>query len=275
MVIDVAIQCFEPDTISHDTRNEISQSIDLSINTMPRGWQIAHRMMICQGNVEEGEMEVFVAASYMKNRWHNREASTPFQKNVMEHASLIEAVRLEAHRMHALVNQYYNCRPYLTHLDMVADTAYRYAHEVCTNQHDILPLMFAAYFHDSIEDARLSYNDVRSEAHIFMDDEQTALAVETVYALTNDKGRSRNERAGDNYYSGIRTTPYAPFVKLCDRMANTTFSFENQSSRSTNMKETYRKEMPHFIESITAHSDDPRLSLPQTMVEDLMNIING
>lgn len=43
---------------------------------------------------------------------------------------------------------------------------------------------------------------------------------ELVYAVTNEKGRNRAERANDKYYEGIRNTEHATFVKLCDRIAN-------------------------------------------------------
>ena len=44
-----------------------------------------------------------------------------------------------------------------------------------------------------------------------------------MYALTNEKGRTRAERAGVKYYEGIRAVPYAPMVKLADRMATPTW----------------------------------------------------
>ena len=79
-------------------------------------------------------------------------------------------------------------------------------------------MFFGAYYHDSIEDARLTYNDVIRIAKRWMDDEQALIATEIVYALTNDKGRTRAERAGEKYYQGIRETAFAPFVKLSDRL---------------------------------------------------------
>jgi hypothetical protein len=45
-------------------------------------------------------------------------------------------------------------------------------------------------------------------------------AADIIYAVTNDKGKNRKERAGVKYYEGIRKTPGAVFVKLCDRIAN-------------------------------------------------------
>ena len=73
-------------------------------------------------------------------------------------------------------------------------------------------------------------------------------AAEIVYALTNDKGRTRAERAGERYYAGIRQTPFAPYLKMCDRLANlrhSTLFYPRQR-----MAEVYAQEMPHFLESI-------------------------
>ena len=39
------------------------------------------------------------------------------------------------------------------------------------------------------------------------------------------------------------------------------------------MKEVYREEMPHFLEAINAHSDDPRLALPQEMIDDIYKLL--
>jgi len=67
-----------------------------------------------------------------------------------------------------------------------------------------VPLFFGGYYHDSIEDARLTYNDVMKVARNMMTEEQALMATEIVYALTNEKGRTRAERAGEKYYQGIR-----------------------------------------------------------------------
>ena len=58
--------------------------------------------------------------------------------------------------------------------------------------------------------------------------------------------KNRKQRAGENYYKGIRETEFATFVKLCDRFANLTYS----TMRGTNMSGMYKKEMPNFIKSI-------------------------
>jgi hypothetical protein len=106
-----------------------------------------------------------------------------------------------------------------------------------------------------------------------MNNEQTAMATEIVYALTNDKGRSRTERAGDHYYQGIRETPYAPFLKLSDRLANITYSFTHTNKTNEHMRNVYIDELPHFLEAINAHSDDPRSGLPEEMINDIIKLL--
>jgi hypothetical protein len=197
-----------------------------------------------------------------------------FQACVEKHRPDIEEVRECAHMLHESVNQQYDKKhPYGFHLDMVADSVFKYGHLICQSEHDVLPLFFGAFYHDSIEDARMSYNDVTKAARLFMDDEQAYMAAEMVYALTNEKGRTRAERAGERYYQGIRETLYAPFLKLADRLANTTYSFTHCNKENVHMKEVYREEMPHFLEAIDAHSDDPRLGLPQEMIDDIYKLL--
>jgi hypothetical protein len=172
--------------------------------------------------------------------------------------------------LHQRVNQIYGKNlPYGYHLDMVAGEATEFGHLVCADERDVVPIMFGAYYHDSIEDARLTYNDVMKIARSFMDAEQALMATEIVYALTNEKGRSREERANEKYYAGIRATPYAPFLKLCDRVANITFSCAGKDADNLHMKEVYKKEVPHFLSSINPHSQDPRLGVPADLVEQL------
>ena len=195
-----------------------------------------------------------------------------FNNCIEKYAKEIEKIRQSAYDLHEHVNQTYDkVHPYGFHLDMVADSVYKYGHDVCTEEKDVLPLFFGAFYHDSIEDARLSYNDVTAVARGYMDELQAFTAAEIVYALTNDKGRTRAERAGEKYYKGIRETPYAPFVKLADRLANITYSFTHSNKSNVHMKEVYKKELPHFLNAITVETDDARFRLPKDMVE----ILNG
>ena len=186
---------------------------------------------------------------------------------------VIDQIKMSAHELHDDVNQTYdNVHPYGYHLDMVVESVYKYGDVVCANDDDVLPLFFGAYYHDSIEDARLTYNDVMKIARTWMNDDQALTAAEIVFALTNDKGRTRKERAGEKYYQGIRTTPYAPFVKLADRLANITYSFTHCNEANVHMKAVYQKELPGFLAAITVPTDDIRFMLPQAMIEEIMEI---
>ncbi len=190
-----------------------------------------------------------------------------FEAYMERYADQIERIRQSAHELHQSVNQTYgDLLPYGYHLDMVVNGIRDFGYLVCIKEEDVLPLFFGGYYHDSIEDARLTYNDVMGIARNVMTEEQALMATEIVYALTNDKGRNRAERAGEAYYKGIRETPYAPFVKLCDRLANITYSCSEMNGSNKRMKEVYKKEVPHFLSSIHPHSDDPRLAVPHDVV---------
>ena len=161
---------------------------------------------------------------------------------MQKYADKIEQIRQSAHELHQSVNQTYgDSLPYGYHLDMVVNGIRDFGH-------------------------LLTYNDVMKTARHFLKEEQAFLATEIAYALTNDKGRTRTERAGDKYYQGIRQTPYAPFVKLCDRLANITYSCAGVDGSDPRMKEVYKSEMPHFLAAITTNSDDPRFQVPHETV---------
>lgn len=183
-----------------------------------------------------------------------------FDSVLEQNDSLIGQIGDRAGSIHDFVRQTYGSLPYHYHLDMVAELVRAYGHLVCKQQEDVIPIIFAAYFHDSIEDARLTYNDVRHIAEEYMDKEQAYVAAEIVYALTNEKGRNRAERENERYFEGIRKTPYASFVKLCDRYANYSFSKEEGSG----MAKAYEKEMPIFLEGIGAQNVE---LIPSELIE--------
>ena len=198
-----------------------------------------------------------------------------FQDLLKRYAPQIEKIRQSAHELHRSVNQTYgDGLPYGYHLDMVTDGVTRFGHLVCVREADVLPLLFGSYYHDSIEDARLTYNDVMHIARTMLTEEQALMATEIVYALTNDKGRTRAERAGEKYYKGIRETPYATFVKLCDRLANVTYTCSVDCGKSGfRMKETYKSEMQHFLSALKAEDDDPRKQLPYEVVLAMAEVL--
>ena len=169
-----------------------------------------------------------------------------------------------AGQIHADVNQKYDDKPYIYHLLMVKDFTIKYLPYVCDEVDDVIPIVFGALFHDTIEDARLTYNDVRVVAMNYMTSNQSYRAAEIVYALTNEKGRNRHERANDKYYQGIRESLYAPLVKAADRLANYTYA----KSIHSRMEKCYQEEMKDFVKSALTSENGDYL-VPQEMIDEL------
>ena len=138
---------------------------------------------------------------------------------------------------HKNTNHYYDkYLPYEFHLRMVAQVAHSYEHLLSEKLR--YECRLAAFGHDLIEDTRTSYNDLKEVLGEH--------AADIIYAVSNEKGKNRKERANDAYYTGIRMTPGAVFVKLCDRIANVQYSKMTQSR----MFEMYKKENKNFGEQL-------------------------
>lgn len=137
---------------------------------------------------------------------------------------------------HRETNHKYDGLPYEIHLRSVYTFGLKYIELIPAGiQTEVLQ---ACWTHDLIEDCRETYNDVYKECG--------EVVANITYALTNEKGKNRSERANDRYYQGIKDTPFAAFVKFCDRLANVTYSRDSGSD----MFYKYRHENHEFIEKI-------------------------
>jgi (p)ppGpp synthase/HD superfamily hydrolase len=174
-------------------------------------------------------------------------------------------------------HQYDRYLPYEFHLRMVNQAAMDFIHlldnklDYFTGEENAGPrgdetvtlrdaCLIATWGHDLIEDTRTSYNDVKAVLGREVAD--------IIYAVSNEKGKTRAERANDKYYEGIRNTPGAVFVKLCDRIANVQYSKMTKSS----MFKKYKLEQPHF-EKMLGRSED-RDDLLEPMFAYLENLFN-
>jgi len=146
---------------------------------------------------------------------------------------MIEKAKEYAIDCHYMTTHQYDGKPYDTHLKMVFDTAKKFIHLIPAEQQE--NVLSACWVHDVIEDCRQTYNDVKNATNIEV--------AELAYALTNEKGRTRKERANDKYYEGIKQTPFATFIKVCDRIAN----YEYSKQQGSRMAEMYEKEMSEFV----------------------------
>lgn len=146
---------------------------------------------------------------------------------------MIEKAKGYAIDCHDMTAHQYDGKSYDIHLKMVFDTAKKFIHLIPAEQHE--NVLAACWVHDVIEDCRQTYNDVKNATNIEV--------AELAYALTNEKGKTRKERANDKYYAGIRQTPFATFIKVCDRIAN----YEYSKQQGSRMAEMYEKEMSDFV----------------------------
>ena len=170
--------------------------------------------------------------------------------------------------------------PYSFHLRMVAKAAEDFKHllddtvdyytgkrEIDRGNDNTVTLrsacLTAAWGHDLIEDTRTSYNDVKS----FLGQE----AADIIYAVSNEKGKSRKERANDKYYKGIRETKGAVFVKLADRIGNAQYS----KMTGSRMFEMYSKENDNFIMQLGYDKDKFGTDLaPKHDLQEMFNYLN-
>jgi (p)ppGpp synthase/HD superfamily hydrolase len=176
---------------------------------------------------------------------------------------------------HSNTNHMYDTYlPYEFHLRMVNHVGQNFKHllddtrEYYTGEQIVNPMvqvsltkacMLATWGHDLIEDTRVSYNDVKE----YLGQE----AADIIYAVTNEKGKNRNERANEKYYEGIRNTKGAVFVKLCDRIANVQYS----KMTGSRMFEMYKKENPRFEKMLGRYTDNTNL---EKMFEYLGNLFS-
>lgn len=137
-------------------------------------------------------------------------------------------------------NQKYNSTlPYSFHLDMVEQQAEKFnRHIPCDNPY-YSNIIIAIYGHDSIEDCRLTYSDIKS---MFNED-----IAEIIYLCTENKGKTRSERKDENWYKELATNGDAVFVKLCDIIANVKFSLLSNSSMFGKYKLEYEEKVKPFL----------------------------
>ena len=154
-----------------------------------------------------------------------------------EFLSIDEIAKDYAIRRHRAVNHYYDStHEYSFHLEMTINVAKRFIHLI--PELDRKEVLGGCWVHDVIEDTRESFNNVKKETN--------KTIAEYAFACTNEKGKTRKERANKKYYDGIKCYKHASFIKLCDRIANVQFS----KSISSSMFEMYKKEFEDFYTNL-------------------------
>jgi (p)ppGpp synthase/HD superfamily hydrolase len=145
--------------------------------------------------------------------------------------SIIIRARNFAVNAHRSTNHLYDGQPYENHLEMVVNNAAKFMELITSNYSEVIA---ACWLHDTVEDCRVTYNDIKKEFGYCV--------AELVFAVTNEKGRTRKDRANANFYKCLVSVPDAPYVKICDRLANIQYS----SLTVSKMLSAYRKEAEIF-----------------------------
>lgn len=144
---------------------------------------------------------------------------------------------------HERANDTYDGKPYFLHLQKAETKALEFIHLI--PEEDRKNVLGGIWNHDNIENCRTTISELAKATN------QTI--AEISYALANEKGRNRKEKANDKYYKGIRQTKYAVFAKLCDRLANVEYSIEK--GVGIRMFELYKKENFDFIIQLVKPDD--------------------
>jgi len=155
----------------------------------------------------------------------------------IEFLSIEEIAKDYAIRRHRDVNHYYDAiHSYVFHLQMTVDAAIKYIYLIPVE--DRSNVLAGCWVHDIIEDARETYNNVKKATN--------EIVANYAYAVTNEKGKTRKERANKKYYIGIKNYKHSSYIKLADRIANVTFSVESKSSQFS----MYQKEFDNFYSNL-------------------------
>jgi (p)ppGpp synthase/HD superfamily hydrolase len=148
--------------------------------------------------------------------------------------------REKAKNFHDKANCEYDNQNYVIHLDMVAESVRKYE-EVFIRPEDYLTALNAAYFHDIIEDAQLTFNDVKEASNKRV--AQIVLAVTDVH--------EENRLLRHLFTMGKTVKDYiAIIVKMADMRANGLYSKEHGSQMYNVYVEEYLYRRPIFRKAL-------------------------
>lgn len=165
---------------------------------------------------------------------------------------------------HTSVNQMYDVYPYSFHLELVKNIALnnidslKYISNIGNIfQENIILILLSAAGHDLLEDTRMTYNDLAKYLNNNSDVGRQYriskgaqhMICETIYALTDEKGRNRSERHNSVYWKTLKSNTYAPFIKMCDRYANMMYSKYFSKTNNT-MSNKYFLELNELEDNI-------------------------
>jgi (p)ppGpp synthase/HD superfamily hydrolase len=135
-----------------------------------------------------------------------------------------------ARKQYNEVNSKYDNKEYIYHIDAVSAIIDRYQNVFIHNNDDFINTKIASLFHDSIEDARQSYNNILENTNKDIAD--------IVLAVTDVPSSNRLMK---HLLTMVKTVAdyRAIILKMCDILANATYSYEHNDSMYCKYKKEY------------------------------------
>ena len=146
--------------------------------------------------------------------------------------SFILGVRSYANKCCMQTNHTYDGKPYIFHKDMVFDFCKKYKHLI--DPADFTIVGAACYTHDLIEDCRVNKHQIITEYG------------ETIGALTVLLTKTCKESIRD-YYKAISNNRLATYVKICDRLANTKYSYDTNNQHKLKKYKSLHKQFSDIL----------------------------
>lgn len=134
---------------------------------------------------------------------------------------------------------------YSHHLELTADVVRKMIKHTDLDEQEQELAIAAAYGHDAVSDARLTYNDIKKEL------KSDRLAKICCNLCEDVWGKNRDERNSDAYYERLVSDRISTFVKICDRIANVEYGLYEGNSKSVLM---YYAEQRKFYDKLKVHS---------------------
>jgi hypothetical protein len=153
--------------------------------------------------------------TWCKHR-HDVEVDQKYDHNIL-YSKHLEYVVANARRFRSLLGSVWNDRGIWTDWDLVE---------------------MGCWGHDLIEDARITYNDLVEKVG--------PQVADIIYCCTEEKGKDREGRHNVKYYMELAENRLAVFVKLCDIMANVTYSILTGSTMYPKHKREHEKTMKYL-----------------------------
>lgn len=170
---------------------------------------------------------------------------------------LVKKAEFFARGAHA--GQHHGERPFWTHPRAVADNLRGFFHQFeLEDELELLPdaMVAAAWLHDTIEDTPTTYQDIK---HLF-----GHLVAETVWAVTDEMGRTRHERK-EKTYPKIFASPSSTLLKLADLKANIEASVKHKSKQLQMYQKEWETLAGDYLGALETHG----LGALRVVIDDL------